>query len=81
MLNETAGKQAALAEAVVAIFGAQRVGFGAEIEGLQFLALHHLERIVIHVGVGADVFDVVGLGKLAVELLGGVEAAVESAPR
>jgi hypothetical protein len=61
MLDETAGEQAALAEAVVAIFVAQFAsGFGGEVEGFQFLALHHLERIVIHVGVGADVFDVVG---------------------
>ena len=78
MIDEAAGQQAALAEAVVAVFATQRVGFGAEVEGFQFLALHHLERVVIHVGVGADVFDVVGLGKLAVELLGGVEAAVEA---
>lgn len=70
MFHQAAGEQAALAETVGAVFVAQGLGLRAEVKGGELFALHHLEGVVVHVGVGAHVFDVVGLGKLAVELLG-----------
>ena len=55
--------------------------FLAQVEGLEFLALHHVHRVVIHVGVGAHVLDVVLLGEAGVELAWPWRGGCRSVPR
>ena len=77
MLDETSGEKAALAEGIVAVAFAGHLVFATEVESPEIPALHDADGIVIHLGVGPHLLDVVALVELGVELTSEAEALVE----
>src|SRR5690606_29369135 len=77
VLDEAAGEKTALPEGIVAVALADELVLLPEVEGLEILALHDADGVVVHLGVGADLLHVVALVELGVELAREGEALVE----